>query len=291
MFDRRFRTTAALTSIAIVSLAAVAAADVGQGRSTKEPSPVAARLVAERTAFAPGDTTLLGIAFTIEKGWHLFWDGRNDTGAPIAARPTLPDGFRAGDLLWPAPKRLVSPGKILDHVYEGDLLLLLPVVVPAGAASGGGNATVTCALDWVACREACVLGDATVSLTLPVAPAEEAPALSESAPLFRSARERLARPLPTDQRAVEWEWAGDALRIRATRQTPLAFYPGSECGELVDPITDCVSAKGELALRFRSANGRIGPAQGLLLLSPENASQSEIYEVDIFHPTDKEVRR
>ena len=46
---------------------------------------------------------------------------------------TLPAGYKAGEMLWPAPARHVSNGGLLDHVYEGRAMILLPVEVPADA--------------------------------------------------------------------------------------------------------------------------------------------------------------
>jgi thiol:disulfide interchange protein DsbD len=279
-----------------VAIAALAALPV-RAVAAAEPEPIAARLVAERDALVPGDTTLLGIAFEVSDGWHLFWDGRNDTGGPVSVRPALPDGFRAGDLLWPAPKRLVSPGRILDHVYDDDVLLILPVVAPRDAKPGD-RATLSCALDWVACRDACVLGEAAVSLTLPIAPAESGGArASAAAPLFERARARLPRTLPAERDVFRWRWSADTLHIESRAAQPLAFYPGAACGDLVDPIADAVAASGHLALRFRpTAPGRrIGPASGLLVLGPQAprdpVDPPEVYAIDIPPPTEqKEVQ-
>ncbi len=291
------RRHAAIAAAALASAAITAgscAADARAPRAADAPEPIAVSLVADRDAFVPGDTTHLGIAFRVSDGWHLFWDGRNDTGAPIAARPALPDGFRAAELLWPTPKRHLSPGRILDHVYDDDVLLMLPVVAPRDARPGD-RATVSCALDWVACREACVLGEATVSITLPVAPAGAAAHASEAAPLFERARARLPRPLPAESDAALWRWDADTLRIESRAARRLAFFPAASCGDLVDPIADAVSMSGHLALRFRPRHGGIGRATGLLVLGPEPrdpADPREVYEIDIPHPTEqKEVQR
>ena len=64
------------------------------------------RLIAETTMLSPGETCTLGVAFDIEPGWHLFWNGTNDTGYPISVSldlpPRLPRG-RAPVARSPAP--------------------------------------------------------------------------------------------------------------------------------------------------------------------------------------------
>jgi DsbC/DsbD-like thiol-disulfide interchange protein len=295
MIDRRRLVPAVLASAALISVAASSSWAGGKPASSggKAEGPVAARLIAERGAFIPGDTTFIAIAFQLQKGWHLFWDGRNDTGAPISVRTTPPEGFRAGAILWPAPRRLVSPGRVLDHVYEGEAFLLLPVVAPKDAAAGG-RATVTFELEWVACREACVVGDATVSLTLPIAEAAEALSRPEGSPdaarAFQRARARLPKALPANGAVARWRWSGETLTIESSRAKEMAFYPGAACGELVDPIADGVSASGQLALRFREVDRRVGPASGLLVLGPEGAPGVEVYTTDIPYNGNQEVR-
>ena len=144
--------------------------------------------MAERDALTPGDTLILGVSFTIEKDWHLYGNAANDTGYPIHVTPKLPPGYVALDLLWPAPKRHISPGDILDHVYEERVTLLLPVVVPADARIGD-RVELKAHLDWLVCRDLCLPESADVAVRLPVR-AIAAPNMA-AAPLFAETRARL----------------------------------------------------------------------------------------------------
>src|SRR3954471_8284361 len=111
-------------------------------------------LVSERTALVPGETNWLGVQFDIQDGWHLYWNGQNDAGSPPEVTIELPAGYTKGDLLWPAPKRHISDGPILDHIYEKRVVLLLPVKAPADATPGT-PVTLKVSATWIVCKSAC----------------------------------------------------------------------------------------------------------------------------------------
>jgi hypothetical protein len=73
-------------------------------------------LIADQTAITPGGVFLLGVTFDIEEGWHLYWDGKNDSGFPISVDLSLPEGFTREAIRWPAPVRKVSPGDIIAEI-------------------------------------------------------------------------------------------------------------------------------------------------------------------------------
>ncbi len=118
---------------------------------------------------APGATTRTAMVFDVPEGWHTYWNGRNDTGFPASMNFQLPAGMALVDTTWPAPKRYVSPGDILDHVYTGTYPLFVDATwdpdVPVPAE---GSVDVTCIIDWLVCREACIFESDTLMVTVPV---------------------------------------------------------------------------------------------------------------------------
>lgn len=249
---------------------------------------VVARLVCEEAALVPGTVAHLGVLFDIAPEWHLFWDGCNDTGYPIAISPELPPGFHARAAEWPAPLRLASPGDILDHVYEGRVLLILPVDVPADLAAGR-EVTLGARLEWVSCRDACEIGGDSVSIRLPViAPGAEAPAAApgasaaagtEIARLFAETRVRV--PHEDDRKAIGWEWRDDTLVVRAQNARSIAFYPREGCEHFVDLLHDGASsasvaggASNLLELRTRAVDGRPAAVRGVVEIQPADGGAS-----------------
>lgn len=149
-------------------------------------------LVAEKTSLAPGRTVWIGLHFQLEKHWHIYWVNPGDSGQPPNARWTLPTGFHAGAIRWPAPQRL-GTASVADYGYEDEVLLMLPLRVPP-TLKPGGTATLAAAVKWLVCSDICIPGHADVRLTLPVRNAPGAP--SASAALFEKTRAALPKPAP-----------------------------------------------------------------------------------------------
>jgi thiol:disulfide interchange protein len=130
-------------------------------------SPHAAiTLIAETRGAAPGSTLWVAVVQTLDKGWHTYWRNPGDAGEPTTIRWTLPAGWRAGDIAWPAPNRL-PVGPIMNYGYEGKVVLAVPIEVPQGARPGEA-AKLAATVDYLVCAEVCVPGSATVDLTVPV---------------------------------------------------------------------------------------------------------------------------
>src|SRR6516164_9012804 len=122
------------------------------------PEHVAVTLVAQTTAATPGSTLYVAVSQKIERGWHTYWRNPGDAGEPTKIAWTLPAGWRAGDIVWPAPKRL-PVGPLMDYGYEGEVLLASPIEVPA-LARPGQRAHIEAAVSMLVCAEVCVPQDA-----------------------------------------------------------------------------------------------------------------------------------
>lgn len=244
-------------------LTLMAALSAGCGKSEPEQKPPTAQAgpvtltVIVPEAVTGGETFLLGWRFDLSAGWHLYWNGRNDSGFAPTVKHDLPTGWQAGPLLWPVPERHLAAGDILDHVYHGQLLLLQEVTVPAGAPLGPVNTTAR--VDWLACRDECVPGHADRSWQVRVA---ENSVPGAGAALLAGAREGLPRPAP--QAAVTFAWTADSVTVTVPGAAGLEFFPDADCGRLTDLIADGQGRTDRLVLRLRPEDGRIGPLKGIL---------------------------
>lgn len=173
--------------------ASAAAAEKGDDA---EP-PVKAELVAEYTALVAGQPQSLGLLLHHRPHWHTYWINPGDSGLPTTLAWTLPAGYQAEAIGWPVPQRF-DVGGLYNFGYEGDLLLPVVVNVPDGAAAGS-TAHIAVAAKWLACREACIAGSASLSIDLPVV-RETATADARWTAAFSAAR--LAQPQVT-------AWKGD----------------------------------------------------------------------------------
>ena len=155
-----------IVSSTIVLLALAAAAPVASAAARDE-NHVAVTLVSEQTALVPGKTAWLGIVLKHQPHWHTYWVNPGDSGLPTKLRWQLPPGFKAGDIAWPAPQRF-SAGEVYNFGYAGQVLLPVPIEIPADAKPGT-KARLAVEAKWLVCREECIPGKATLKMSLPIA--------------------------------------------------------------------------------------------------------------------------
>lgn len=186
------------------------------------------RLIADRAAVAPGQTMLLGLSFTIDPRWHIYWNGQNDSGSPPSWELALPEGFTAGPARWPAPRRHVAAGDILDHVYEGRVTIVIPITAPASLPSQPGAVTFKAAVDWLVCESVCIPESDAVELTLPIAAGGDGAGASADAALFQEAARSIPGPAPAQ---LSVEIGEGSATVRMPGGAALAFFPLSGSGD------------------------------------------------------------
>ncbi len=128
-------------------------------------SPVRAEIVASPPAPPGSGSAWLGIRLVMNEGWHVYWTNPGDSGGPPTVKWELPAGLSAGPLQWPLPERIPFD-RMVNFGYHGE------VVLPARLSADGGRwptgpFTVSAQVRWVACRDICVPGRATLSKDLP----------------------------------------------------------------------------------------------------------------------------
>jgi thiol:disulfide interchange protein DsbD len=123
-------------------------------------------LVSQEAGAAPGATLFVALRQKIQPGWHTYWRNPGDAGDATKIVWTLPTGWTAGDIVWPTPEQS-RVGPLLDFAYSGEVLLPVPISVPADAQVGS-VVTLKAAAAFLVCEQVCVPEDAVVTLTLPV---------------------------------------------------------------------------------------------------------------------------
>ena len=160
-FSAPFRLLAAALAALAFGLAAHAQPPPGLGADH-----VKATLAPQTDGVAPGSTLYVAVVQQIEKGWHTYWKNPGDAGEPTRIIWTLPTGWRAGDIVWPAPKRL-PVGPLMNYGYEGEAVLASPIEVPA-SAKPGDVAHIAAKVEMLVCADVCVPQDANLTLDVPV---------------------------------------------------------------------------------------------------------------------------
>lgn len=183
--------------------------------------PAKARLVADTKAFAPGSTFRLGVLFTIDPEWHVYWHSARDGGLPTEVTWKLPEGWRAGPLEWPAPERFVLPGPLVAYGYEKEVLLASEITVPAGF-SASEPVTLGAEVHWLVCKVVCVIGKGEPSLALGAG----TPAPSAEAPRFAAFRAKV--PVPPARAGIAVEDSFERAGATGTWRIVLTFGEGGK---------------------------------------------------------------
>ena len=71
-------------------------------------SIVEAQLIAEPSAIGSHSKFWVILRLKMKEGWHIYAKNPGDSGIPTKIIWHLPDGFVAGDPLWPIPKKFTA---------------------------------------------------------------------------------------------------------------------------------------------------------------------------------------
>ncbi|HRQ71565.1 MAG TPA: protein-disulfide reductase DsbD family protein [Phycisphaerales bacterium] len=239
-----------------------------------QPEPVfhaKPRIVLEHLTVTPGETAWIGVAFEIEDGWHIYWDGINDSGMAVEVEAALPVGWSMGDIHWPAPKRYFPSDGILDHVYENSVTILVPIEVPATARPGRIE-RLRLSLSWLVCADLCLPESADLDARVLIGRPGESRRTSRDLPLLERSRARLPREIPPDS----LHWKAGTLVLTASSAARVAFYPRRDSLEPVSIIEDGVADGGRLTVRFREGDR---PVHGIMEVWPIGEGPSAVYRV------------
>lgn len=146
----------------------------GCGEQTKASGPhLEVSLVADQESITPGSRFTLGVNFKPDPGWHIYWKNAGDSGLPPQFSWSTPSEIAVQAPVWPYPERIVS-GPLVNYGL-GDTLLPFPTT--ASSKLSDSTVTVSVHVEWLVCKDECLPGEATLSLTLPVATYPGAPSL------------------------------------------------------------------------------------------------------------------
>ena len=187
--------------VAWVMAAFMAAMPLAAG--AQEPTHIAAQLGAEGRG-EPGKVVTLALDMHPAHGWHGYWLNPGDAGLGLKLTWQLPKGASVGAPSYPVPETLVVGG-LMNHVYQSDFAILMPLTVPADAVPGT-TLPLAVKAEWLACTEQiCVPESADLTLNLPVS---AFPAARDVR--FDAWRARLPAPLGAQAHLAV---AGDTLRL------------------------------------------------------------------------------
>jgi thiol:disulfide interchange protein DsbD len=198
-------------------------------------NPLAITLVSEAKTIAPGKTFMVGLHLQPPAGFHTYWKHPGIVGLATSVEWSLPPGFSAGEIQWPAPQT-VKMARYTAQGYRGETLLMVPVTAAADLTAG--EVALTARVSWMCCGDQCHPGS-KVPFTIALPVAAEVQPDPATRPLFEASRAKLP--------AVDPAWSATVERGEKTLVLTL---------ESNDPaVTREVSELGEL--RFFTADGQV----------------------------------
>ncbi len=228
---------AALLALFVCLLAPVRGAaqvvEVGDGHA----GPFKAEhLTVEFVTLAPqiasGGTARIGLSFTIEENWHVYWVNAGDSGEPPAVKWLLPPGLTVSGLQFPPPQRLPL-GPLMDYGYQDQVTF--PITLTSAPKTKLGKVHLDAHVTWLVCSSQCYPGKAHLGIDLDVVngPLPEPPLVGALGAAIKS----LPRPLPEDMSATAKAGAKEFVLTVKTG--------GAEEDAEVYPFLDDVCEKGK----------------------------------------------
>ncbi|MBA4137228.1 MAG: hypothetical protein C0518_07920 [Opitutus sp.] len=234
---------------------------------------VVVELVSADASIQPGRPFWVAVKMNHDEHWHSYWINAG-TGYPTSINWTLPAGFTAGPIVWPAPHAVKdTAGTVTGNGYEGQTFLFTQITPPADLAAGT-NVTLKAAVEWLMCKDSCMPGDAELTLTRPVSAEKPGPDMS-IARLFNNAFGDL--PKQTKDWAFTAQRAGNKVTLRiAPRESgsydlgELHYFDENAVVDYAAPQT--VTKDGnifvlEMALSSEDAAANAPGLKGLLVAS------------------------
>ncbi len=216
---------------------------------------LAAEIVADHTAIAPGGTIQVALRQQIDAGWHTYWRNPGDSGQATTLDWTLPAGWKAGEIVWPAPQQL-KIGPLMDYGYTGAVLLPVALTAPADARPGQ-TVTLKAHAAFLVCQDVCVPEDAQLSLDLPVvaaSPPEDphwGPLITATLAAAPRASSALKAAMTPTASVVKLTVAGAPLK--GADFAGAYFYPYD--GEAIDAAAPQIIERGPEGLTLSLAPG------------------------------------
>ena len=201
----------------------LSAIDLGKAPQQQSAAPqVSAKLIAENKALTPQALNRLAVVLEHRDGWHTYWRMPGDAGLPSQFQFTTPSGFKASAPQFPLPERIVT-GSLMSFGYGAEALFPFTLDIPRQNRFGN-KVTVSVKIEFLACKDLCVPGEATAQITLPLAvaaqPSDDAPRIAQALTLVPE--------VVKDVASAEIEGTNLRIDVPATAgvvKSKLDFYP------------------------------------------------------------------
>lgn len=228
-----------LRVFSLAILVSLLASGCGEKSVSKGPH-IEVRLIADQQTLTPGSSFRLGVHFTPEPGWHIYWKNPGDSGLAPRFAWESSGGVAVDAPLWPYPKK-IAVGPLVNYGYD-EVLLPFPATFSAPPPRATST-TVTVSMQYLVCKDECLPGEAQLELTLPISKTASAP--SEYERLFAIAEKNI--PTSLDRVSIAVEEQQDRIIVALIPLEP-RFFPAAITFFPEDPRVISNSAPQEVSL-------------------------------------------
>ncbi|MEH6698564.1 MAG: thioredoxin family protein [Brevundimonas sp.] len=262
---------ASLLAVLIGGWLAMAAAPVPAQDASPTVGPastdrITAELVSMTASATPGSTLILAVRQDIKPDWHTYWRNPGDSGGATTLNWSLPQGWEAGDIVWPLPERQPLSG-LMNYGYSDVVYLPVPIAVPADAEPGRMLDLSVTALFLVCSAEMCVPDELTLGLRLPVGAGDQTALETRHASAIQAVLQSSPRPAGLTARVARADdgrltlaVTGDAVQ-GPDGPGPVYFFPFE--GGIIDHAAPQTGTWGPEGLSLTLAPGGKVRAGGL----------------------------
>ena len=183
---------------------------------------VSLRLVSEYNGLTPQAENRLAVVIDHEDGWHTYWRMPGDAGLPTSFSFTKPRDVRVTEPVFPIPERLDTTG-LTSYGYSSETVFPFEVKVPRFPA--GMSAVIGVHVEYLACKNLCVPGEANLRIKLPYRvapkPTKEADLIQKAVQLLPETADTTTVTAIYDEEHLEITVPGTDVRVKQA----LDFFP------------------------------------------------------------------
>ena len=116
-------------------------------------TPVNFEFLSDSNNITVGQKFKLAIVASLEKDWHIYWEGSGESGQPTVIGWKAPDGFTTSSTSYPVPYKTEAFG-LISHTYKNEAIFICEVTAPNDLEDK--EYVFKAIVDWQACKEACL---------------------------------------------------------------------------------------------------------------------------------------
>ncbi|MEM7229748.1 MAG: protein-disulfide reductase DsbD domain-containing protein [Planctomycetota bacterium] len=228
MMNSLLSTFAVLGACALTSpLAAQVKLPKPQDRAPAKAEDLASvKVMADHDGIAPGETIHLAISFDIAPKWHIYWKNPGSGGMPTMVTVDGPDDLVIGEAMFPRPIEFQDADG-MSFGYEDGTTLFVPVTAPTEFTAE--TIVLQVNVDYLVCKQICLMGNHTATVTLPVKRSGVRPI--ELPSKMQTARNQLPVSIEdTDRASASLQRDVLTIRVASDGATTATLFPDERPG-------------------------------------------------------------